>query len=136
MHKLTPAELTLIQNTLFGDFGIYRLKDGRPETLHISGNLHLACGMTKEEFLSYTREDATGVVLPSDRHKILEAINSCAVPGHSLDARYRIMVKEKGFLWVRARGKTCGTLDGYPILLVSYAADLDNANNFKAILDF
>ena len=135
MHKLTPAELTLIQNTLFGDFGIYRLKDGRPETLYISGNLHLACGMTKEEFLSYTRKDATGVVMPSDRHKILEAINSCAVPGHSLDARYRIMVKEKGFLWVRARGKTCGTLDGYPILLVSYAADLDNANNFKAILD-
>jgi len=135
MGNLTEQEMELIKKTMFGDFGIYRLKDGIPKTLYISDNLHLACGMTKEEFLSYTQEDATGVVLPSDRQIVLQAMQEANLPGHDMDIRYRVLVKGTGFLWVRARGHVCGTRDGDSILIVSYAAELNNANNLKAILD-
>ena len=135
MKDLTEQELEIIKNSLFGDYGIYQIKNGIPETIYISSKLHLACGMTREEFLSYTQKDATGVVLPSDRQKVVEEIQHSVDPGKNMDIKYRILVKNKGFLWVRARGHVCGKLSGNPVLIVSYVSELDNASNFKAILD-
>jgi len=135
MKDLTDQELKIIKKSMFGDYGIYKIKNGIPETIYISNKLHLACGMTREEFLSYTQKDATGVVLPSDRQKVVEEIQHTVEPGKHMDIKYRILVKNKGFLWVRARGHVCGKVSGYPVLIVSYVSELDNANNFKAILD-
>lgn len=135
MHALTDKELDLLKNSMFGEFGIYRIKEGKPLPLYISPNLHLACGMTKTEFLATTHDDATTLVAPTDKEQFMKDFYNCCQHGLDMDSRYRIIVKDKGFLWVRARGKICGTLNGDKILLVTYAAELENANNFKDLLD-
>ena len=134
MRQLKDSDLELIKNTLFGEFGIYKIKNGLPETLYISANLPQACGMTREEFLALTEQDATGIVLPSDRPQALKDLQQCITTGTPIDTRYRIHLKNNHSLWIRARGHICGILDETPILCISYTSVLDSSGSFNTIL--
>lgn len=135
MRNITNQELEILKTSMLGEFGLYKIIDGIPKTVYISAHLNLACGMTRDEFLARTGEDAMAVVLPSDKQQIMQDIRDCVQHGREIDARYRVKVKDKGSLWVRARGKVCGIMDGAPLLLVSYASEMYNANSFMAILN-
>lgn len=117
---LNQEILSTIIKTNPGDFAVYQLMSGKLHTLYFSPNLPSFSGMTEEEYNALTAADAASIVLENDRAQVTALLDALLESGQDVDAAYRIIHKTMGFVWVHAKSRLIGTLDGIPVLETSF----------------
>jgi len=140
--ELTEQELSGVIRSNPGDIAIYQLEGGALHTLYLAPTMPALCGMTAEEYRALTGQDAVCGVLKSDRAHIAELLEQMRLDGQDVDCTYRIVHKERGFLWIHARARMLGTHSGCPVLLVVFfnvsgeaESLLDHSNGSVYVLD-
>ena len=135
ISNISCSVLKTIAESDPGDFGIYKIEDGRLVQLFSSGTLHYLSGMSEEEYERITGDDAAAVIIPQDRPEIARRIGEMLTGGGDQDFTYRIVHKDSGFVWVHARGRILGMYDGAPALMVSYSGTTSEAEKHSVLLD-
>ena len=116
--ELTLEAIERIARCVPGEVAVYRL-DGGLFRLYASEGVIELTGHTLDNFNEIRDADAFDVVAPSDRSRIIaEVVRSQETDG-DFDVTYQVLNREQGFVWVHARGRTIGEMDGKPILLVT-----------------
>ena len=133
--ELTRPMLDMIAESNPGDFALYRVEDGRLTGLYASAGLHLLSGMSPEEYEQAVRENAADVILDADRGMIALRLGELLRGGRDQDLTYRILHKQTGFVWVHAKARCIGTLDGLPVVMVAYSGTSMEAEEHALLLD-
>ena len=118
--NLNRSMLTAIAQTNPGDFAIDRVRDGRLETLFRSAGFPAFSGMTEEEYGQLTGENASRIVLECDRGRVDAVLKTLLETGRGADFTYRILHKTRGSVWVHAKSRMMGLLDGMPVLMTVF----------------
>jgi len=135
--ELDDQTLRIIADSNPGDFGIYRIDNGRLSPLLASEGLAELSGMTRREYDALTRNDAAAVILKADLPQVAARLGALLTKKEAADAdiTYRILHKKLGHIWVHARGRVIGTRDGCPVLLVAYSRSSSEAAGQSRLLD-
>ena len=121
-----------------GDYAIYCIDNSRLITMAFSDGLPGLSGLTADEYKKLIRKDAAEIVLEADRCKVAEAIGEMirnqdrAVPA---SVTYRIVHKQFGFIWVRAKAQMIGIRIGNPVIIVSFATAAAEAHEYTNLLN-
>ena len=120
-----------------GDIAVYLAKDGRLETYYYSDGLPELSGLTNDEYEKTNGSDALNIVIGSDKKSVENDIFNLVRNGsgaHS-NAIYRIYNKKTDFVWIRARAKNIGTLDGYPVIITEFFDTTADTDGFANLVD-
>ncbi len=90
-------------NTIPGGIAIYRVTD-RFETLYFSDGVAALSGHTPEEYMAAIGLDATSLVYPADKKRLLSKTITALQNNQSIDEIYRICHKDGHPLWVHLNG--------------------------------
>jgi signal transduction histidine kinase/PAS domain-containing protein len=118
--KIDQTVLSAIIKAIPGDFAVYKIKGGELETVYASPGLPGISGMTKEEYDGVTIPDASFIVLESDRAYISNVLFKAASGSGETEITYRIIHKTRGFVWIHAKARMLGEMDGCPVQLVLF----------------
>ena len=132
---LNEAALSLIEQSNPGEFAVYQLSGGRLLTHFASDTLPGISGMEKAEYDALTREDAAAVVFERDRPRVAQTLAGILVDRKDVDLTYRILHKTRGFVWVHAKARWLGTLDGRPILMTQFHNTSSEAEEHEYLLN-
>jgi len=127
-----------MESTISGDYAVYCLENGALHMLLRSAGLPLLSGMSAREYDALTEKDAAEIVLAADRQAVadrLEEIRKNADPDSEYPLCYRILHKENGFTWIRARARIIGRKQGVPVLMVAFAAMSAGSAEYADLLD-
>ena len=125
--ELTDETIELIRQMTPGNAALYRVNGGVIETLYASPGLPALNGMTRAEYEELTGSNAANTVLAADLPGLMKAVDACVRTGQPLDCHYRVVHKTRGFDWVHANARLCGTRAGKPVLLALYSnASVEN----------
>ena len=118
--ELTETILDAVRQSIPGDFALYRFGGGRVEPLYVSAGLPALSGMTAAEYREFAGGDAARIVLESDRPAVLARLAELLRGGDDADFTYRVRHRTQGSVWVHARARLLGTLDGAPVFLALF----------------
>ena len=118
-----------------GDFAIYQLREGCLSALCRAPSLPGISGMTSEEYDALCGQDAAAIVLEADRPRVAQAIRQILAGGGDSDLTYRILHKTAGAVWVHARARLLGTLEGSAVLLTQFLNTSAEAREFDELLN-
>lgn len=128
--------LTGIIQSLPGDFAIYRVTDdGKLKTIYAAPSLADISGMTHGEYKIMTETDAVEIVLQGDRPYIEAALKPLLIEQKDAELTYRIYHKQNGFVWIHAKVRVIGNMDGQLVLLVLFLDTSSETENHAAIID-
>ena len=119
--ELNEQTLSLITQANPGDFAVYRVEGGRLATLYAAPGLHAISGMSSEEYDALVRDDASAVVFEGDRPAVGEKLMLFLQDRRDIDFTYRVLHKTRGFVWVHAKARFLGEMDGFPVLLTQFS---------------
>ncbi len=74
MAEFNDEILSQVENLNPGDYAIYWIKNDRLITMAFSSGLPGLAGLTKDEYVELTKENAAEIVLEADRHQVSEAM--------------------------------------------------------------
>ena len=114
--EINESILSLLEQTNPGAFTISRVTPNGIEMLYASPEAAKVVGMGQDEYLSSSVADTLSAVLEEDRAALAGALGEGFRSGRDVDATYRVVNKKKGPIWIRARGRMIGTMNGTPIL--------------------
>jgi PAS domain-containing protein len=114
--ELNESSLALLEQTNPGAFTISRVTPDGIEMLYASPDAAKVVGMEQGEYLSSSVADTLSAVLDEDRAALAAAIAESMGSGSDVDATYRVVNKRTGPVWIRAKGRIIGTMNGTPIL--------------------
>lgn len=124
MEEFNDGILSQVENLNPGDYAIYCIEDDRLIMMAFSNGLPGLSGLTKDEYVELTKENAVAIVLDADRKQVGETIGEIIrnqdKPA-AFSVTYRIFHKQFGFVWVRAKAKIIGSRGGNPVVIVSFA---------------
>ena len=133
--EISKDKLQLIEETVPGYFGIYRIVDGRFNSIFNSPNLNQMTGMGKEEYDRRTFIDASDTVLEEDRNYLTGLIYKCLTKKERFEATFRIINVNKGFEWVHCFGSFLGEIEGKPSLIVLFSNAILETDIYQSLLD-
>ncbi|HUM83432.1 MAG TPA: response regulator [Lachnospiraceae bacterium] len=135
--ELDERTLNIIADSNPGDFAIYCVDKGILVPLITSDGLAELSGMTKEEYVDLTRNDATAVILKADLPQVIAQLGILLKNNGNadIDISYRIFHKRFGHVWVHARGRLIGTRQGCPVLLAVYSRSSSEASGQSQLLN-
>ena len=133
--ELSRQDIDSIIETYPGDFAIYALRDGRLIPLYNSPELPALSGMDGETYDALTKQDASAVVMSSDRPHVAALLaRILAYPQEDLEFTYRIIHLQKDFVWIHAKTRNIGELDGCPVLLTVFVSTSTETEEHAALL--
>ena len=133
--ELCEEDIADIVRSCPGDFALYALRDGTLRPLFNSPGLPALSAMTAEEYAAVTERDAADVVLASDRPHIAALLRALlSAPHDDIDFTYRIVHRQKGFIWIHAKSRYLGRLDGCPVLLTVFLNTSSEAEEHAELL--
>ena len=121
--EITRALLDSIIEFNPGDFAIYQMNGGKLRTIYYSPELFRHPGMERDEYDRIIRDDASAIIIDSDKKHVAEAIMMLMKEREKagiVNITYRIKHKTRGAVWINARAKVVGTIDGMPVAVVSF----------------
>ena len=132
--ELTRDEIAFLIRAVPGDCALYQVQDGRLLTLYRSAGLPGLSAMTPEAYDALQAADAAGIVLPCDRPRVAAVLQQVLRGGGELEFSYRVRSAVTGAVWVRARGKRIGELNGLPVLLIVFHGITEGAEEHAQLL--
>ena len=133
--ELTETFLAAVRQSIPTDFALYRLENGRIAALYTSPALPAMSGMTEEEYRAVAGYDAARIVWESDRPHVWEKLGAMLRGGGDADFSYRILHKTQGAVWVHAKGRALGTMDGCPVFLAMFLNTADETMDHSFLLN-
>jgi len=118
--ELNRAVLDAIIGSCPGDFAVYRVAENRLATVYYSPGLPGLCDMTAEEYDRIISRDAADIVLPADRPRVASLVQKLAGGQSEVDFTYRIRHKSRDFVWIHARVRIIGTMEGCPVVMALF----------------
>ena len=118
--ELNDSILSTIAATNPGNFSIYKVIGGKLITLFISDRLSELFGMTSQEYMEYTKNDAVLIVYGTDREKVASYVAKIADGGGDVDFTYRVINKQKGFIWMHTKARMIGESGGDPLIMAVF----------------
>ncbi len=119
-----------------GDFAIYRIREGKLILFAGSPSLPALSGMTEEEYTALTAPDAARIVLEKDRPHVTQMVEQILSDGKDIDFTYRILHKTKGAVWIHAKSRLLGDLDGDAILMTSFLSTSFESEEHAQLLNY
>jgi len=101
-----------------GDIALYQIDNGM-KTIYFSGEIPAISGFSEEEYQNLIRDDASKAVITEDRPLVYAAIQQC-IAGQDVECTYRILNKNKGFIWIHAKARMLGTRQNHPLIIVNF----------------
>ena len=114
--EINESSLALLEQTNPGAFTISRVTPNGIEMLYASPEAAKVVGMEQDEYLSSSVADTLSSVLDEDKAALAAALTEGFRSGSDVDATYRVVNRQKGPIWIRAKGRIIGTMNGTPIL--------------------
>ncbi|MEG2483276.1 MAG: response regulator, partial [Lachnospiraceae bacterium] len=106
-----------------GGVGIYKI-GSKPTIIYFNDKVADLCGMTREEYAEIANINALAVIHPDDREGLQEEIKHAVTQGRNIRYEYRLLVKDKGFIWLQLSGSKMGIEDGEVLYCVVFM-DID-----------
>ena len=135
MHY-TEASLKKMIREFIGDFSVYVIKDKKLKIYYFSEDIPSISGYSKKEYGEITKDDACDIIVPEDREHVMTYVPDLMRAGAKADVTYRIKHKDKGFVWIRARAKCFGDLDGDPLVYTQFFDATKETDGFANLMDF
>lgn len=114
--ELSTSFLQNLAETNPGNFAIYMVKNGALADVYHSSSLAALSGLSQKEYLELTSLNAQEVVALNDRERVKAALTQLLVDKKDIDLTYRIFHKSQGFVWVHAKCRYLGELEGAPVV--------------------
>lgn len=128
-----------------GNLVIYQIVDSCLKTLYYSKGVPGLSGMNHEEYWDVVCSDAVDIVLESDRKFVQDELTKAMQAHRDMDCVYRIIHVDKSFVWIHAKARHIGEMDGYPVLVATFLDTsletavhlnlLDHSNNIIYVID-
>lgn len=134
-QPLTLEGINSLTKKLVGDISIYQVKDNTLKTLYFADSQPSIQDMTREEYERMLKNNALDVIIPLDRPYVTKVLSECITSGKEINCSYRIFHKTRGSVWVHARARIIGTLDGSPVILANFINTTAETEFFSTILD-
>jgi len=128
--------LTAIAQANPGDFAIYRIRQGKLILFAGSPSLPALSGMTEEEYTALAASDAARIVLEKDRLHVTQLVKQILSDGKDIDVTCRIIHKTKGAVWIRAKSRLLGYLDGDAVLMTSFLSTSFEPEKHAQLLNY
>ena len=119
-----------------GDISIYTVKEDRFEVYYYSEGIPAISGYSPEEYEAVISDSALNVVNKNDLPILKSVMPDLAEENGRADVTYRIIHKEKEFVWVRARARRLGTLHGEPLIYVQFNNASKETDGYANLMDF
>jgi len=123
--EINESNLALLEQTNPGAFTINKLTPNGMEMLYASPDAAKIVGMEQDEYLASSHADTLSAVLEEDRPIIAAEAEKCLRGEGDMDAVYRVRHKAKGYIWIHAKGRIIGTLNGDPIVYAVFYGNPD-----------
>jgi len=133
--EITEETLELLERVTPGNVAIYRVNGRKIETLYISDEIPALNGMTMEEYMEASAEDATFFVLKDDIPALMDEVKECIKTGKPINCYYRVYHKQLGIDWAHVNARLCGQKDGKPVVLSIYTNASVETDIYQTILD-
>ena len=132
---LDASTIQIIARCNPGDVAIYQIADGKLLALYYAKSLPEMSGMDPDEYAEAIRQDAAALIRESDRGAVAARLDAMLRTGRDGDFTYRVFHKTYGHIWIHACGRIIGSLDGYPVLMVSYSRTSAESVGHAQLLD-
>lgn len=103
-----------------GNYALYKFINGTLKTLRFSPAIPKFLGYTEDEYTEVIKRDAMDSNYESDRAEVQNSFTAAVNNDTEMNGTYRVACKDGSSLWVHAKGKIIGELDGCPVLLVIF----------------
>jgi len=139
--EITANTLSLLEQTNPGAFTINRITPEGMEMVYASPDAATIVGMGQSDFSASSLKDTLNTVVEDDKPLILAAMKESLQNGKDMDLTYRIKHRWKGVVWIHAKGRIIGTMEGFPILYAVFAGSPENelleekTSELQAIVD-
>lgn len=121
MRELSQKDIDRIIEEIPGSIAVYQVDGANLRSIRYSPDIPGFSGYTDEEYRVLVSGNASEIVLASDRERTAQAIKECLKDGaEEVKCVCRILHKVKGFIWIYARAKRIGALDGKPLILSNF----------------
>jgi|GEM_PF-798365 len=119
--ELSKGLIHIIAGTNPGNFGIYQVVGGGLRTVEHSPGLAGISGMTEEDYQARAGEDVTAIIHESDRPEVRRLTAQMVRDGRDRDFTYRIAHSTRDYVWIHAKSRVIGTLDGLPVIMAVFS---------------
>ena len=133
--EMTDEQIADLARALPGDFSIYEVADNRLAVLRYSEGIPALSGMDAAEYDSIIADDASAIVVESDRALVASKLTEVLTSGTDADLSYRIVNTVQESVWVHARARFVGVRNGHPVLLVIFSDTSYETNFHEELLD-
>lgn len=117
--EITRQDVQELVELIPGDMAIYQVCKGL-KGLYCSPSLPGFSGLTAREYQRLIADDASRIIIEGDRTYVAAALKQCLLQPQEVESLYRIYHKERGFVWIHAKARNIGALEGYPVILVLF----------------
>ncbi|MCK9181455.1 MAG: ATP-binding protein [Fibrobacteraceae bacterium] len=118
-----------------GELAVYKILKGKVTVLFLSSGVPAIVGMAREEFDEVLKDDILQIVFEKDRSQISLMISSIIQTKEDGDITYRVKHKTKGFVWLHAKNRFLGMMDGAPVLASAFLETSLESEEQKILLD-
>jgi signal transduction histidine kinase/CheY-like chemotaxis protein len=133
--ELTEEALRFLKDSTPGSIAIYRLNGSVFETLYVSPSLPALNGLTMEEYLGRSKDNAAAMTCGDDAPELLRRAQESARSGEPFDCYFRVFHKALGMDWAHINARVCGELNGCPVFLAIYTNASVETGIYQRILD-
>ncbi|MCI2061245.1 MAG: ATP-binding protein [Eubacteriaceae bacterium] len=131
----SEESIKLLIDSMVGEFAIYTVREGRLEEYYSADGIPALSGYTHEEYSELISGDAFKIVAENDLPQLQCILPDIIEAGREADVTYRIMHKDKVYVWVRARAKYLGEFKGAPLIFVMYSSAAVETDGYSNLLD-
>jgi signal transduction histidine kinase len=135
-QELSLEEIRRSAEHIPGDISVYQVCKSDLKVLYYSQSLALLQGMSGAEYKKMITASVLSAVPACDHKCIFSSLKEISLSTGELECAFRLIHKQKGFVWVTARGRTIGTYEGFPVILVNFSSVSAENECYSGILDF
>lgn len=135
LRIITMEDVAGIVEAIPGDISVYQVRDTVFKTLYYSPSTPAVQGMTDAEYAGLLENNASDSMVEADKIRLFDAIQSGLGTTREMDCSYRLAHKTKGVVWVHARARQIGMLDGFPVILCNFSNTSAEAGFYSSVLD-
>ena len=135
LKEITLKGIRQLVKKIAGDISVYRVHGTVYKVLYYSSGTPAVQGMTKKEYEELLKDNASDSMMEADKQRLHSVVQDGIKNHTEMECSYRIIHKTRGFVWVHARAKAIGLMDGDPVLLVNFSNTSAEHEFYSSILD-
>lgn len=125
-------DLNYLINHVPGGIAIYKLADPL-KILYFNDGVCALSGHSREEYWKIVASDAIQIVFEKDRQDLRNEITAAVTENRKVDATYRVVHKNGGFVWVHLSALRIREEEGFPIYYAIFM-DISEERNTQKLL--